>query len=318
MKETYIADIKKALSVYTNNYADIKDIIKDYEEMYDDAKQSGKSDAEIEAMLGTPEDIVEALKETLSIKKERRSKGNKIVAVSPFIATMLFFITGFYFEGWTYGWLFFLMIPMLGIIFNSPRRERIVALSPFISVILMSLIGFLTDRWELAWLPFLSIPTVGYFTHGKKTDAWIFLVLILLGIGFYIGYGEVESYGVSWIGFAPALIWSILKGDMSISFGDLKGQDRRKAYLFVSFVISILLLFLLLGFFLNAWVWCWQVVLLIPMMAITLFGKKNIIAYMPFISVILFFSLGYFFDLFYISWVAFLLVPITAILASKN
>lgn len=318
MKDSYLAEIKKALSVYTNNYADIKDIIKDYEEMYEDAKHSGKSDIEIEAMLGDPQDIVEALKETLSTKQVRRSKGNKMVALSPFIATMLFFITGFYFEGWTYGWLFFLMIPMLGIIFNSPRRDRLVALSPFLSVILMSLIGFLTGRWELAWLPYLSIPTIGYFTHGKKWSAIIFLILVLLGIGFYIGYGEYESYGVSWIGFAPALIWSILKGDMSISFGNLKGQDRRKAWLFVSFVISIIALFILVGYFFNAWAWCWQIILLIPMMAISLFGKANIIALIPFISVILFYSLGYFFDLFYISWVAFLLVPITAILSSKN
>ena len=318
MKETYLAEIKSALSVYTNNYADIKDIIKDYEEMYDDAKLSGKSDIEIEAMLGNPEDIVEALKDTLSTKRERRSKGNKIVAVSPFIATMLFFITGFYFEGLTYGWLFFLMIPMLGIIFNSPRRDRLVALSPFLSVIAMSLIGFLTGHWELAWLPYLSIPTLGYIAHGKKLDSVVFILLVTLGIAFYIIYGNYESYGVSWVGFGPAVIWSILRGNMTISFGDLKGQERRKTLLFVSFVISILALFLLVGYFYNAWAWCWQFILLIPMMAISLFGRANIVALMPFMSVILFYSLGYFFDLFHISWIAFLLVPITAILFSKN
>ena len=318
MKETYLLSIKEALNRYTNNFADIKDILKDYEEMYDDAISSGKSPAEVEAMLGDPNDIVDALKETLSVKRERRTRGNKIVAISPFLATMLFFITGFYLNSWQFGWMFFLMIPVLGILFNSPRRDRIVALSPFASLIAMMLIGFLTERWELAWLPFLSIPVLGYFTHGKRVDAIIFFILIVLGIGFYILYGETNGYQFSWLGFTPAILYAVIRGDITVSFGDLRGQDRRKAWLFVSFALSMVALFILIGYFYNAWGWSWQFVLLIPMMAIALFGKSNLVALMPFISLILFYSLGYFFGLFHISWIAFLLIPITAILTSKT
>lgn len=318
MKADYLVSLKEALNKYTNNYADIKDILKDYEEMYDDALSSGKSEAAVEAMLGDPHEVVEALKDTLTQKQVRRTQGNKIVAVSPFVATICFFISGFYFDGWQYGWLFFLMIPMLGIIFNSPRRDRIVALAPFISVIAMMLIGFLTEYWEYAWLPFLSIPVLGYFTHGKKLDAWVFFMLILLGIAGYVVFGQMYGFNVSWLSFAPAIIYSILRGDIAINFGNLKGQERRKTILFLGFSISMIALFLLIGYFYNAWAWSWQFVLFIPMMAISIFGKANIIAPMPFLSVIIFYSLGYFFDLFYISWIAFLLVPITAILVSKN
>lgn len=61
MKADYLGSLKEALNKYTNNYADIKDILKDYEEMYDDALSSGKSEAAVEAILGDPHEVVEAV-----------------------------------------------------------------------------------------------------------------------------------------------------------------------------------------------------------------------------------------------------------------
>lgn len=318
MKETYIAALKDALSIHTKNYADIKDILKDYEEMYDDALASGKTPEAIEAMLGAPEDIVEALQETLSTNRVRRHKGNKIVAISPFLASIGFFISGFYMDGWYYGWMFFLMIPMLAILINAPRRDKLVAISPFISIIAMMSIGFSTGRWELAWLPFLSIPVLGHFTHGNKLSSWLFLFFVLLGIGIYLYYGETESYALSWIGFVPAIIYSIIRGDITISWGELRKQEPHKAAIFLSVILISLGLFIGLGVLIQAWAWSWLFLLAIPMISIVLFAKANIIALMPFISVILFYTTGYFFGLFEISWLAFLLVPITAIIASKD
>lgn len=195
--------------------------------------------------------LIVLLKDTLTQKQVRRTQGNKIVAVSPFVATICFFISGFYFDGWQYGWLFFLMIPMLGILFNSPRRDRIVALAPFISVIAMMLIGFLTGYWEYAWLPFLSIPVLGYFTHGKKLDAWVFFMLIVLGIAGYVVFGQMYGFNVSWLSFAPAIIYSILRGDIAINFGNLKGQERRKTILFLGFSISMIALSYWLDIFIT-------------------------------------------------------------------
>lgn len=318
MKNDYIERLKSELNLYTTNYADIKDIIRDYEEMYDDALQTGKSPEEVEAMLGEPESIVDELKESLSIKQEKRSKGNKLVAISPFIATILFFITGFYYDGWSYGWLFFLMIPMLAILFNTPKREMLVALSPFVSVILLISIGFSTGRWEYAWLPFLSIPVLGYFSDGKLWVSLSFLGLVLLGIAGYVYAGITYGFNLAWLSFIPAIIFSIIRGQIVISFGDLKGQERKKTLSLIGVIILMVGLFVGLGLALDAWAWSWMFVLGIPMAAIILFAKGNITALMPFISVVIFYSLGYFFNMFHISWVAFLLIPITAILFSKE
>ncbi|MCU0105235.1 DUF1700 domain-containing protein [Acholeplasma vituli] len=318
MKQDYIDRLKSELNQYTTNFADVKDIVRDYEEMYDDALQTGKTPEEVEAMLGDPIDIVDELKESLSLKQERRSKGNKVVAVSPFIATICFFISGFYFDGWVFGWLFFLMIPMLGILFNTPRKEKFVALSPFISVILLITIGFTTGRWELAWLPFLSIPVLGYFSDNKKWVSFTFLGLVLLGIMGYVYVGETYGFQLAWLSFIPAIIFSIIRGQIVLSFGDLKGQERKKVLSLIGVILLTIGLFIGLGLAFDGWGWSWMFVLGIPMTAIILFAKGNIVALMPFISVVIFYSLGFFFDMFHISWIAFLLIPITAILVSKD
>jgi hypothetical protein len=50
------------------------------------------------------------------------------MAFMPFVALGLFFISGFVWNGWAWGWLFFLLIPVAGIIIYGPgaqyRRRR--------------------------------------------------------------------------------------------------------------------------------------------------------------------------------------------------
>lgn len=54
--------------------------------------------------------------------------GATIMAFVPFLALGLFFISGFVFNGWAWGWLFFLLIPALGVVIYGPgsdyRRRR--------------------------------------------------------------------------------------------------------------------------------------------------------------------------------------------------
>lgn len=54
--------------------------------------------------------------------------GASIMAFVPFVALGLFFISGYAWNGWAWGWLFFLLIPATGIIIYGPasdgRRRR--------------------------------------------------------------------------------------------------------------------------------------------------------------------------------------------------
>jgi hypothetical protein len=54
--------------------------------------------------------------------------GASIMAFVPFVALGLFFLVGFVWQGWAWGWLFFLLIPAFGILIYGPgsdsRRRR--------------------------------------------------------------------------------------------------------------------------------------------------------------------------------------------------
>lgn len=54
--------------------------------------------------------------------------GATIMAFMPFLALGLFFLAGFVWDGWAWSWLFFLLIPVAGVIIYGPgadyRRRR--------------------------------------------------------------------------------------------------------------------------------------------------------------------------------------------------
>ncbi|WP_127792048.1 DUF1707 domain-containing protein [Agromyces sp. LHK192] len=49
--------------------------------------------------------------------------GATIMAFMPFLALGLFFIAGFAWDGWAWAWLFFLLIPITGIVIYGPASE---------------------------------------------------------------------------------------------------------------------------------------------------------------------------------------------------
>ncbi|NNC11799.1 DUF1707 domain-containing protein [Planctomonas sp. JC2975] len=49
--------------------------------------------------------------------------GATIMAFIPFLSLGLFFIAGFAWNGWAWGWLFFLLIPLCGIVIYGPGSE---------------------------------------------------------------------------------------------------------------------------------------------------------------------------------------------------
>ena len=49
--------------------------------------------------------------------------GTTLVALSPFVAVLLFFLVGFQ-GGWAWSWLFFLLIPVTAIIVFGPTGRR--------------------------------------------------------------------------------------------------------------------------------------------------------------------------------------------------
>ena len=114
--------------------------------------------------------------------------GDTIMALTPFVALGLFFLTGFQWS-FAWAWLWFLLIPVVAIIIYVPGQpsdtveaeartsralggrigDTIMALTPFIAVGLFFLTGFL-GGFVWAWLWFLLIPIVGIIIYGPYSN----------------------------------------------------------------------------------------------------------------------------------------------------
>ncbi len=99
MKASYLNALKAALQEHRASEKDLDEVLSDYDQLYEDAKASGKTDDEVWQMLGEPKEVAHDLIDTLQLKKEKNIK-TKIIAVMPFISLIIFFVLGFYENLW--------------------------------------------------------------------------------------------------------------------------------------------------------------------------------------------------------------------------
>ena len=137
MKSKYLEDLLSLLNDYNMDDSERNDIINDYSDMYDGWTNKGFVDEEVEKKLGHPRSIIKDLTEGFR-KVERPLPGSeKMIALSPFITTIIFLILGFGFNLWHPGWLVFLLIPVTAIIMSMGKTKEdhmSTALSPFVAV----------------------------------------------------------------------------------------------------------------------------------------------------------------------------------------
>lgn len=203
MKQDYLNRLSQCLKDHQILDADMIDVMNDYDEMYEDALAKGKSDEEIEALLGEPEDVVKELLDTLRIRdfKVVRKRNNRLVALAPFIALIAFFLLGYLGDMWHPGWLVFLLVPIAGILGNVNKKEKFVALSPFIAVVVFIFLGVAYQAWHPGWLIFLLIPIAGVLTGARRKEVllgispFIALLLFIL-LGTYL-----DAWAWSWLFF---------------------------------------------------------------------------------------------------------------------
>ena len=87
-KTSFLEALKEALQEREVNAKVIEDTIKEYASMIDDALESGESIETFIKRMGSPEKVAKAL------AKQQQPPSNKFAALSPFIATITFFLDG--------------------------------------------------------------------------------------------------------------------------------------------------------------------------------------------------------------------------------
>lgn len=325
-KKEFLNELEECLYDYEIRRDVIEDILSDHEALIDEAIERGSTEEEIIDRLGRPRTIARSLKG----EKKKSGAGYKITAVSPFIATILFFILGFQLNFWHPGWLVFLIIPVAGILESSRRMalaELLVALSPFVSAAVFFTIGFMYNVYHPTWLVFFLIPLLGVF-NGNKKDKLVGIVIFGLVPLLYL-YLEIINYSeYNWVVFLVVVIYGLVTGHIDgvikIDLGNLGDNEeaKRDERLLKASVLVIGVAYIILGVSFNLWHPGWLLFLIIPVVAMIFVNKHHsseipFVAFTPFISVALFILLGDYIGYEY-SWLFFMMIPIAGIFTTED
>ncbi len=318
-KLTFIKELKNVLNNKDFEPSVVNEVIEDYTILIDEAIERGEDEAQFITRLGTPKQIAKTLqKDQPNVIKV----DNRFIAISPFIALIIFFYLGFAHNAWHPGWLAFLLIPITAITLETKGLERFVALSVFISLIGFMLFGTYMHLWHPMWALFLAIPGLGFLTsktHLQKAFGlytlfaaalFIFIVLMFEPAGYY-----------HFLILVPIPIMGLLSGQIEIIYF----TDTRLSSLLWSLfiVIGLILIYVFIGLNYDLWHPTWLMFLILPVGALlyTQFIKKEnveVVAYTPFIALTIFFLWGEYGNAYHYSWLIFLIIPITAILFEKK
>jgi len=327
MKEQYLKELRGLLDLYNMESTEKDDIISDYEEMYDNWTEYGMSDTDVETKLGVPSTIIDELtegyrkKSSSSSSQTSSSSGirTKIIALSPFVALILFFVGGFVFDAWAYSWIAFLLIPVTAIIAEMSFKDPHVftALAPFAATIGYGILGFYYNLWHPGWLIFLIIPVIAIITERKTMKFFELLTALspFIAVGvFFLYFGERDLWVPGWLVFLiiPAL-------------GILNEKRLIKVLLWETLLIGGALGYLYIGETYGAY--DWALFAFAPLALVSLLSSDVEISFfkMPkeyrvvtLIAVVGFVGLGLLSDtiglnMWGYAWLTFLLIPVYAI-----
>ncbi len=330
-KQSFLNQLREALEEEGVSEKIIEETIQEYGSMIDDALEGNETLESFIKRMGSPKKVAKAL------AKDRPKRSNRLTALSPFIATILFFLVGVLFQAWHPGWLLFLLIPITGILTSKPIEWR--GLLIFVILIIFILVGTITYLWNPLWSLFLLI-----IPHSKNKKitmidrvaliytyiavAVYHIAVIYYSFAFMGGYEGIREFYVtmSLVVFIPLLIYAFWNGSIQIRF-DLDWQNPLTVKKFVanlSFLLGVGLGYLLLGFMWGLWHPGWLIFLLIPIVYILVGNKRvSITSLMPFIATILFVLVGEYGMIpgqdtaYTLSWLFFLLIPISGILEKR-
>lgn len=318
MKDKYLNSLRTQLEEFQASKSEINEIVSDYDQLYNDAKSTGKTDEEIWSILGDPKNAAYELMDTLKLKKEK-SVRNKIIALTPFISLIVFFVMGFYYDLWHPGWMVFLMIPITSIALHTRLKDGIVALSPFISIIAYLILGWGFGLWHPGWLVFLLIPMVSIILHTRFKEVFVAISPFVSVIVFIILGTYYNLWNPGWLVF------------LSIPMiGILNEKKLWKVLLYEASFIAAILFYLYMGYTYGEWRYG-ALGFALPLIVGIIFGDIHILwdnqlegkyrqkaIFMVSVVVIttsIFLALGLALNGWAYAWQVFLFIPMVAIIA---
>lgn len=331
-KTSFLEALREALQERDVNAKVIEDTIKEYASMIDDALESGESIETFIKRMGSPEKVAKVL------AKQQQPPRNKFADLSPFIATIAFFLIGVLYQAWHPGWLVFFLIPIAGILTSKKIQWR--GLSVFIILTVFIIGGWQTNLYNPLWSLFLLLVPFGSKQNPPsqtiRTIATIYTIIAVAIYHVWVVYALFSRMGGMpdpWVLIwplsilIPVVVYAFINGTIQISVTNFTNKKEKHVTIMGFSLTGILILtYIGLGILIpNFWHPGWLIFLLIPVIFILLSAKKfPIVALSPFIATTLFVLVGEYVSIpgqdtgYTLSWLFFLLIPITGILFSKG
>jgi len=320
MKKEYLDHLKHKLEEFEADQGDIRDILADYGQLYDDAISRGMDDDEVFDLLGNPDDVAHELLETLRLRRPAQIR-RKFVALMPFVSVIAYMLLGLLGDLWHPAWLVFLSIPMTAIVLDGRGiRPKIIALAPFVAVIAFIILGEF-DLWHPGWLVFLLIP-VSAIVFGSKEKRAIVAVMPFVAVVAFVFLGLEGLWNPGWLVFLSIPMTAVLFG-----------KDKVRTIVYETLFVIAIITYLWVGYTYGEWAYG-ALAFLLPVIYGIMTGDIVFIADFPKDPVLrrraiiimlvslaataIFILTGVLFGAWGYMWQVFLLIPVTAIIISGH
>jgi uncharacterized membrane protein len=320
MKKEYLDHLKRKLEEFEADKADIRDILDDYGQLYDDALSRGMDDDGVFDLLGNPDDVAHELLETLRLKRPAQIR-RKFIALMPFVSVIAFMLLGLLGDLWDPGWLVFLSIPMTAILLGARgTRSKIAALSPFVAIITFIILGQF-DLWHPGWLVFLVIPVAGILT-GTSQKRSVVAIMPFISVVAFVFLGLEGLWNPGWLVFLSIPMTAVLFS-----------KDKVKTVVYETLFIIAIVTYLWVGYTYGQWAYG-ALAFLLPVIYgvmtedIVFFAdfpkdpvhrrRAMIVILVSLLATVIFVITGMMFGAWGYMWQVFLLIPVTGIIVSGH
>lgn len=319
MKDNYLLELRSLLDGYKMEENEKNDILADYGDMYDSWIEKGYDEESTIKKLGSPRSIIRDLTEGYKRAEKPLPGSEKLIALSPFIALIAFFILGLGYDLWHPGWMVFFLIPVTAIIveMGKTRDPHITtALSPFVAVAIFLILGFQFQLWHPGWVVFIIIPILGVWNSRNEMSLFALLVSLspFAATITYIFLGRYGYWAEGWVVF---LIIPML--------GMLSNKNKLEVFIWEVLCIGGIIgyLYILMGdtgYETYAWLTFIPVILYSPIAGNwKIFGGNTPLRYkvVSVVAAALFLGFGLL-GYWEVSWIAWLIIPVYAIITESK
>ncbi|MFP4477897.1 MAG: hypothetical protein ACLFPM_00530 [Candidatus Izemoplasmatales bacterium] len=307
---TYIKKLKERLLDHDISEDLYHQILKDYEKEVTNNQTDDLKPVEEEV-----EDIIK--KYDLKLKEYEDKEISTTIALAPFVSLMTYLILGFGFDFWHPGWLVFIIVPLLLLVFSVFHDDLlagILALIPFAIIFSYFFVGFNYHIWHPTWLIFMLLPVIGVFTHYRKKGmiSFLFALSPFLTVILYIILGSYfHLWSRAWVVFLLVPM-----------IATLHEKNKKRLLIFEISLLISMAIGIIVPYITNSWGYAFFG-LLIPSIVFISFGEDSIIKFsketvfdwlMVLFLGTLYLIFGILFDAWAYGWMVLLVIPIYEII----